>query len=439
MGVTSEILIDLIEAIILLSIYQIFLNDKSFFKENKLKSLIFCTAFTAFIYWSSTNVSMLYHSLFNIVFSILLLLFVTRINVWSAALIYFIFMIIILITEMSVGVMEMMIFSTSMDQLLVDPQHLMIFTAATKMLQIGIIILLYRFDLSLRRFKIFQKGSSIYSNFIFSIGVFGMFTFGITLSNFDVKNMVLYNIMLFVLYIGFFILSIRDFQERDRLLGIKNKYQVQEYQIKNMEEIISIIREEKHDYANHINVIQALCTLNKPNTVEKIKEYVAGIIGSVQGSFKYLDTGNDYIDGLLSIKNNYAGKNGINFGVNVEEPLSTLKIKSEDLISIISNLVDNAFQAFDDSAYSKNVYFDTCVSEEKFIIEVANNGKKIPENIIKSIFLKGFSTKGDKNSDHGYGLFITRELVEKNHGSISVESDDFETVFTVIFDLNKTA
>jgi FtsH-binding integral membrane protein len=156
------------------------LNEKGYFKENKLKSLIFCTALTGFLFWSSTNVEMLYHSVFNMIFSILLLLFITGINVWSAVLIEFIFIIIILVTEMSVGVVEMMIFHTSMDQLVANPQQLMIFTVVTKILQIAVILLLYRFNLSLRKFKIFQKESSIYSNFIFSIGVFGMFTFGIT-------------------------------------------------------------------------------------------------------------------------------------------------------------------------------------------------------------------------------------------------------------------
>jgi len=437
MEITKEIIIDLIEAFILLSVYQIFMDEKKYIIHNKMKSLLFCTIFTAFIFWSSTFDVIMYHTLFNVVFSILLLIFVTRINVFSASIVYFVFFIILLITEMSVGVLGMLFLHTSLEQIVANPKYLLIFTVATKSLQIIIVLLLFRFNLSVKKYKLFSKENSIYHNLIFSIGVLGIFTMGVTFRVYDVGNTVIYNILVFSLYIAFLMLSYRDLKERDRLLNIKNKYHIQEYQIKNMEQIISVIREEKHDYANHINVIQALCTLNKPNTVERIEEYVSTISDSIHKSFKYLNTGNDYIDGLLSIKNSYASKNGIDFNVTINKPLSTLKIKADELISIVSNLVDNAFEVFDESINleNKKVFFETCLQDGNFVIEIANNGKEIPRNEIDNIFIKGFSTKGDKNSEHGFGMFITKELVEKNHGTICVESDEFETVFTVIFHL----
>ena len=438
MGMLMEIITDLIEAIILLSIFQIFMGEKRFVIKNKIKSIIFCLIFTTFLYISSTYITLMYHTLINIVFSIILLIFITKINAWAAASIYFIFYIILLITEMSVGTIEMLVLNTNMEQIVSNQKNFLVLAIMSKLLQILIVILLYQFNLSIKKYKVFNNDKSIYSNFIFSIAILGIFTVGICYSS-SIRNNTNYNALIFVLYLTFFILSMRDLKERDRLINIKNKYQVQEFQIKNMEQIISIIREEKHDFSNHINVIQALCTLNKPNALERIREYVSSISELIHDSFKYLNTGNDYIDGLLSIKNNYAGKNEIDFSVVIDEPLSTLKIKADELISIVSNLVDNAFEAFDKSLNSENkkVIFETCLEEGKFIMEIADNAKVIPQNEIDSIFTKGFSTKTDKGSDHGFGLFITKELVEKNHGTISVESDEFETVFTVIFDLRR--
>ena len=57
-----------------------------------------------------------------------------------------------------------------------------------------------------------------------------------------------------------------------------------------------------------------------------------------------------------------------------------------------------------------------------FCIEIPDNGDIIPEEVIKRIFEKGFSTKTKEKGDHGYGLYITKQLVEHNNGSISVES-----------------
>jgi sensor histidine kinase regulating citrate/malate metabolism len=206
-----------------------------------------------------------------------------------------------------------------------------------------------------------------------------------------------------------------------------------------MEEIISIIRQEKHDFANHINVIQGLCLLNKSNTVERINTYLLKVSNTMNSSFKYLDTGNDYIDGLLSIKNSYAMKNNINFDVMIEEPFSSVKIRENELISIVSNLVDNAFEAFQLKSYidDKKIFITTFKENKKFCIEIEDNGDIIPEDIQKKIFDKGFSTKTKESSDHGFGLFITKQLIEQNNGTISVESSPESTKFLVEFELKE--
>lgn len=445
MDIFKEVIIDGIEALILLSIFGIFFDEKKFIKENKIKSIVFCFLFTTFLFWSSTYVTIVYHTLFNVAFSILLLTFVTKIKIISSMVVYFIFTTIILVTEISVGMLEMLFFHTDLQQIVLNPNYLLLFTIITKMLQIIIVALLFRFNLSIRRFKLFRKEEGeLYSNFIIAIGVFGIFTFGVSFSVYDMKNIATYNILIFTLYIAFFIVAIRDLKEREKLINIKNKYKIQEYEIKNMEQIISIIRQEKHDYANHINVIQALCCLNKPNAVERIKSYVSKISETIHSSFRYLDTGNDYIDGLLSIKNNYAIKNEIDFRVIINESFSTLKIREDELISIVSNLVDNAFESFEKNLTleNKKVSFETILENEKFIIRIIDNGILIPESILKNIFIKGFSTKIEKKEGHGFGLFISKELVEKNHGIISVESNIvesniIETIFSVMFDLKK--
>ena len=56
----------------------------------------------------------------------------------------------------------------------------------------------------------------------------------------------------------------------------------------------------------------------------------------------------------------------------------------------------------------------------------------IPEGIQESIFKKGFSTKKDEG--HGMGLSIVSEILNANKGSITLRSNEEETVFTVAFE-----
>jgi len=112
-----------------------------------------------------------------------------------------------------------------------------------------------------------------------------------------------------------------------------------------------------------------------------------------------------------------------------------LKIREDELISIISNIVDNAFEAFrlKSCTENKEISIITFLEDREFCIEIADNGEVIPEEIIKKIFEKGFSTKTKEKAEHGYGLYITKQLVEHNNGSISVESTLEKTKFLVKF------
>ncbi len=101
--------------------------------------------------------------------------------------------------------------------------------------------------------------------------------------------------------------------------------------------------------------------------------------------------------------------------------------------------MDNAFEAFQSKpdAENKEISITTFKEDKKFCIEVTDNGDVIPESIKRKIFDKGFSTKTKESNDHGFGLYITKQLVERNNGTISVESIPERTEFLVEFRLEE--
>ena len=56
----------------------------------------------------------------------------------------------------------------------------------------------------------------------------------------------------------------------------------------------------------------------------------------------------------------------------------------------------------------------------------------------EKIFENGFSTKSKNKLERGYGLYIVKQLVNKNKGSIEVNDNDNKTEFLIIFKHNKT-
>ncbi|AYD40614.1 GHKL domain-containing protein [Clostridium fermenticellae] len=439
MNIVIEIISNAIEALLFLITFEIISNNRKFIKENKSKTLWFCLIYITVNYLSTFYISKIYHTMVLCVFCILLLSYITKIEFFISCTIFFSFFSIIFITENLTEVIEMFVFDITLDQLFSTSVYSLIFLIVSKFFQIFIVLLIFKYSKHFIKFNTFDHENTFISSFIVQIGIFSMFVFIITFQIFDLKDTRIYNILVFILYFVFLIIEFKEMKKYYKFIDIKSNYRVQEKQIKNMKEIISIIRQEKHDFSNHINVIWGLCSLNKPNTVEKIKDYIDQVSDTLHSSFKYINTGNDYLDGLMSIKYNLAIKNSIDFDIMIEEPFSKLKIKENELISIISNIIDNAFEAFEPEFKidEKKITFDTFIEDNKFCIEISDNASMIPVDIQNKIFEKGFSTKSKKTSDHGFGLYITKQLIEKNGGTITLESTPQITTFLVAFMLKK--
>ncbi|MDP4176877.1 MAG: ATP-binding protein [Bacillota bacterium] len=439
MDIIKEIVLDTIEAFLLLRVFSFLYNKKGFILKNKVRSIIFIVLFVVVNFWSTTNIPFIFHTLILIAYTIILLKFITKISFFQSAVAYSMFFSIIIITEMFVSFLSMIVLKMNLSEIMGNQKILnTIFPILCKMSQILIVLLLPKLKISFNIPELYQKEKYTISYLILEIGVFSFFIFCINFDIFDMKNKELYNIIIIFIFCIFVILQIKNLIEREKFIEIKNHYTTQETQIKNMEEIISIIRQEKHDFANHINVIQALCCLDRANTVERIKQYLSALSNELHSSFKYLNTGNDYIDAILSLKSNYAVKKNIQFDVLINEPFSTLNINQSELISIISNLVDNAFEALiTKKLENKKISFITYLKDNQFCIEISNNGDIIPLISVVKIFDKGFSTKISQGNDHGYGLFITKQFVEQNNGLITVKSTEERTTFFVRFKLKR--
>ncbi|MPQ34004.1 GHKL domain-containing protein [Clostridium estertheticum] len=436
MKMVIEIILDIFEALLLVGTFSLLTNQKKYIVENKIRSGLFCISYIVTAYLSTNYFNdNLYHTLLTIIVSILLLTFITKINLYSSIIIFSLFFTMIFVTETLIQFIEMFILKVELNEILTIYKYALIFRIGSKLLQILVLIIISKCNIFLNKRELFNSEKSLFSKFFIELGVFSLFLFVLLFSVLDIKNNKIYGLLIFNSFFIFLLIAFMHLKKNVELINISNKYKVQQYQISNMEEIINIIRQEKHDYANHINVIQALCCLNKPNTVERIKEYVSKLSDIIHLSFRYLDTGNDYLDGLLSIKNNYATQNNIDFKVVINESFSLLKIREDELISIISNIIDNAFEALKIKALddNKEISITTFLDDKKFCIEISNNGGGIPKEIINKIFEKGYSTKTKGKGDHGYGLFITKQLVEHNNGIISVERASLKTKFLIEF------
>ena len=100
---------------------------------------------------------------------------------------------------------------------------------------------------------------------------------------------------------------------------------------------------------------------------------------------------------------------------------------------VLLNLINNAKNKIveKDFDYSKKAKIDINIQRTSThnIIEIADDGGKIDESIINSIFEPYFSTKPNGT---GIGLYMAKVIIEdKMRGTITVKNDDNNVIFTI--------
>ena len=110
------------------------------------------------------------------------------------------------------------------------------------------------------------------------------------------------------------------------------------------------------------------------------------------------------------------------YGVQIEyvnTATATASIKPTEIQQVILNLVANAFDALKlvDEGYAKKVKISVQQDADSVICEIEDSGQGIPEAQLENVFQ---FLKTTKTTGMGLGLWLSKYIVERNHGQISV-------------------
>lgn len=208
--------------------------------------------------------------------------------------------------------------------------------------------------------------------------------------------------------------SFRPFEEID--LVANELSQVKQY--------IESLRAQTHEYNNFLYTISGLMQLKEYDEAlylihserlgnhalisfisEHIKDsFISGLMIGFYNRAKELKVK------LILDEDSYCGK----LGAHLEKHL---------LISILGNLVMNAFEAVEDLDEEERIVRLYIYEYEKEVIcEIEDSGSGIDQKQIEHIFKLKHSTK-DKET-RGYGMYIVNENLKKCNGSIAIENGE---------------
>ena len=113
----------------------------------------------------------------------------------------------------------------------------------------------------------------------------------------------------------------------------------------------------------------------------------------------------------------------------IDEHLSIFGNENE-IKHVFINLINNAIDSFNENNInSRKIHLRWYEKNNDICIEVEDNAGGIPLNVIKDIFKANVTTKKEKGT--GIGLYMSKQIINKNHGSINVHNTNYGALFTI--------
>jgi signal transduction histidine kinase len=134
------------------------------------------------------------------------------------------------------------------------------------------------------------------------------------------------------------------------------------------------------------------------------------------------------------------------FETKFDTALAPIRVVPQDIGRVILNLINNAFYAVNerqknekDSEYKPRVTLTTKKQADQVVIEVADNGTGMPEQVKEKIFQPFFTTK-PTGEGTGLGLSLSYDIVTKGHGgTMEVETTEGEgTEFVIMLPITNS-
>lgn len=209
----------------------------------------------------------------------------------------------------------------------------------------------------------------------------------------------------------------------NRMFEVETRNQLQLYE--TLSESVEQQRQLSHEYHNQLGVIQELC---KNEDMDSLQKYLAEINGEVQHDMDCIDTHHAIVNAVVNKKYHEATDKGILFICKINDMMK-LDMSNQDIVLLLSNLLNNAIEACERVADEKVIKFKFVLEDNKLIISVKNTYN--PETIHKSNDEFQTSKTQDVES-HGFGLKNVIKVVQKNQGDYIIETKDKEFFISII-------
>ncbi|MCV7289254.1 sensor histidine kinase [Mycolicibacterium wolinskyi] len=205
------------------------------------------------------------------------------------------------------------------------------------------------------------------------------------------------------------VVTIRDRTELQGALGELSSLQV----------LTDSLRAQAHESANKLHTVITMVEMGRP------EDAVRFATSELELSQRLVDRLSDAVSepalvALLLGKTAQADERGIALTVteDTQLPAETV-LTGPEIVTVLGNLIDNAMDACD----RDDPWVEVTVSQDdtELLIRVADSGAGMDPATFERAMQRGYSTKGGDGADHGLGLALVAQVVNKHSGALRAD------------------
>jgi sensor histidine kinase regulating citrate/malate metabolism len=218
--------------------------------------------------------------------------------------------------------------------------------------------------------------------------------------------------------------AVASFRRKDELdILAKQLSQVKEYS--------EMLRAQTHEYSNKLHTIAGLIQIDhSKEALDLIGRETAGYQGLIAFLAKAVPF--PVLAAFILGKYNHAQELRIDFEIDPDSQLTDVpaEMSREKLVTILGNLIDNAFDASLQGETKPHVKLSMTDLGKDLVFEVEDSGRGIPAEQSELIFERGFTTK---LNDRGQGLYLVKNALKELGGEITLSESELGGALFSVF------